>query len=152
MLRNQDSEDMDVFFPDHSTFHLGDVYLDVTKDGVTLKNGKRTVYFPVIRWISLRYVLDDIYEAVHFLEYNRCALLLKHLGGGESILEFRYNDSVPERITIDFEQYQKLKDVNQVLPTLLPDLNIRLPCEFTHQNIEGEIYCSECTPNGPDWE
>jgi hypothetical protein len=46
---DQDSENMDVFFPDHSTFHLGDVYLDVTKDGVTLKNGKRTVYFPVIR-------------------------------------------------------------------------------------------------------
>jgi hypothetical protein len=89
VLRNQDSEDMDVFFPDHSTFHLGDVYLDVTKDGVTLKNGKRTVYFPVIRWISLRYVLDDIYEAVHFLEYNRCALLLKHLGGRESILVCR---------------------------------------------------------------
>jgi hypothetical protein len=67
-------------------------------------------------------------------------------------VEFWYNDSVPEGITIDFEQYQKLKDVNQVLPTLLPDLNIRLPCEFTHKNIEGEIYCSECTPNGPDWE
>jgi hypothetical protein len=55
-------------------------------------------------------------------------------------------------ITIDFEQYQKLKDVDQLLPTLLQDLNIRLPCEFTHQNIEGEIYCNECTPNGPDWE
>ena len=67
-------------------------------------------------------------------------------------VEFWYNDSAPEGITIDFEQYQKLKDVDQVLPTLLQDLNIRLPCEFTHQNIEGEIYCNECTPNGPDWE
>ena len=153
---------MDVCFPDHSTFHLGgDVYLqDVTKDGVTLKNGLRTVYFPVIRWMSMRYAFDDIDEAVHFLEHNRDASMLKHLGGNVYVrvespslyVEFWYNDNVPEAITIDFEQYQMLKDVEQVLPTLLLDVNIRLPCEFTHQNIEGVLYCSECTPNGPDWE
>jgi len=161
VLRNQESEDIDICFPDHSTFHLGgDVYLDVTKDGVTMKNGMRTIYFPVIRCISMRYALDDIDEAVHFLEHNRYASLLKHLGGNvyeraESpslYVEFWYNDNVPEGITIDFEQYQKLKDVDQVLPTLLPDLNIRLPSECTHQSIEGALYCSEYTPNGPDWE
>jgi hypothetical protein len=27
-----------------------------------------------------------------------------------------------------------------------------LPCQFTHQNVEGAIYCSECHPNGPDFD
>jgi hypothetical protein len=65
-------------------------------------------------------------------------------------VEFWYNDSAPEGITIDFEQYQKLKDVDQLLPTLLQDLNIRLPCEFdvvesvSRANLayDGEIDCS----------
>jgi hypothetical protein len=55
-------------------------------------------------------------------------------------------------VTLDFEQYDKLKDVDKVLPTLLPELKNMLPCQFTHQNIEGAIYCSECHPNGPDFE
>jgi hypothetical protein len=58
----------------------------------------------------------------------------------------------PQGVTLDFEQYDKLKDVDKVLPTLLPELKNMLPCQFTHQNIEGAIYCSECHPNGPDFE
>jgi hypothetical protein len=55
-------------------------------------------------------------------------------------------------VTLDFKQYDKLKDVDKVLPTLLPELKNVLPCQFTHQNIEGAIYCSECNPNGPDFQ
>ena len=49
-------------------------------------------------------------------------------------------------------QYDTLKDVDKVLPTLLPELKNMLPCQFTHQNVEGAIYCSECHPNGPDFD
>jgi len=77
------------------------------------------VYFPVIRWISLRYALDDIDEAVHFLEHNIYASLLKHLGGNVYVrsespslyVEFWYNDSVPEGITID--QHERVPDMVQ---------------------------------------
>jgi hypothetical protein len=36
-------------------------------------------------------------------------------------------------VTMDFEQYDKLKDVDKVLPTLLPELKNMLLCQFTHQ-------------------
>ena len=161
VLRSDDTEDMDICFPDQSTFHLGgNVYLEVTNNGVTLKKDMQTIYFPVVRWINLRYALDDLDEAVHFLEHNRYASFLKHLGGNVYVraespsiyVEFWYNDREPEGISLDCEQYEKLKEVDKVLPTFLPDLNIRLPCEFTHSNIEGALYCSECSPNGPDFE
>ena len=55
LLRSPTSEDMDVCFPSHSTFHLGgDVYLEVTRDGLILKTENGSVHFPVIRWINLR--------------------------------------------------------------------------------------------------
>jgi hypothetical protein len=34
-------------------------------------------------------------------------------------------------VTLDFEQYDKLKDVDKVLPTLLPELKNMLLCQFT---------------------
>ena len=58
----------------------------------------------------------------------------------------------PQGVTLDFEQYDKLKDVDKVLPTLLQELKNMLPCQFTHQNVEGATYCSECHPNGPDFD
>ena len=58
----------------------------------------------------------------------------------------------PQGVTLDFEQYDKLKDVDKVLPTLLPELQNMLLCQFIHQNVEGAIYCSECHPNGPDFD
>jgi hypothetical protein len=45
----------------------------------------------------------------------------------------------PQGVTLDFEQYDKLKDVDKVLPILLPELKNMLPCQFTHQNVEGAI-------------
>jgi hypothetical protein len=33
----------------------------------------------------------------------------------------------PQGVTLDFEQYYKLKDVDKVLPTLLPELKNMLP-------------------------
>ena len=33
----------------------------------------------------------------------------------------------PQGVTLDFEQYNKLKDVNKVLPTLLPELKTFYP-------------------------
>jgi hypothetical protein len=45
----------------------------------------------------------------------------------------------PQGVTLDFEQYDKLKDVDKVLPILLPELKNMLPCQFTHQNVEEQI-------------
>jgi hypothetical protein len=36
-------------------------------------------------------------------------------------------------------QCDKLKDVDKVLPTLLPELKNMLPCQFTHQNVEEAV-------------
>jgi hypothetical protein len=46
----------------------------------------------------------------------------------------------PQGVTLDFEQYDQLKVVDKVLPTLLPELKNMLPCQFIHQNVA--IYCS----------
>ena len=36
-----------------------------------------------------------------------------------------------------------------MLADVVPGLKNTLPCEFSHQNVEGAMYCSECSPNGP---
>ena len=41
---------------------------------------------------------------------------------------------------------------NQSEAAFLIQLKNMLPCQFTHQNVEGAIYCSECNPNGPDFD
>jgi hypothetical protein len=159
-----------VCFPDYSSFHLGgEVYLRAEREEITLKQGAIEMCFPLIRWKQLEDALDDIDEAVHCLSHNRYASLKRHIGGNVYVsaeipaltIAIRHDwlspvdlfmHPTPQGVTLDFEQYDKLKDVDKVLPTLLPELKNRLPCQFTHQNIEGAIYCSECHPNGPDFE
>ena len=58
----------------------------------------------------------------------------------------------PQGVTLDFEEYDKLKGVDKVFPTLLPELKNMLPCQFALQSVEGAIYCSECYPIGPDFD
>ena len=125
--------------------------------------------FPLIRWKQVEYVLDDIDDTVHCLSHNRYASLKRHIGGNVYIsaespaltIDIRHHclppvdlsmHPTPQGVTLDFEQYDKLKDVDKVLPTLLPELKNMLPCQFTHQNVEEAIYCSECHPNGPDFD
>jgi hypothetical protein len=159
-----------VCFPDYSSFHLGgEVYLRAEREEITLKQGAIEMCFPLIRWKQLEDALDDIDEAVHCLSHNRYASLKRHIGGNVYVsaespaltIAIRHDwlspvdlfmHPTPQGVTLDFEQYDKLKDVDKVLPTLLPELKNMLPCQFTHQNIEGAIYCSECHPNGPDFE
>lgn len=105
-------------------------------------------------------------EAVHCLSHKRYSSLKRHIGGNvyasaESPTLTRdirhhwlspvnvFMHATPQEVTLDFEQYDKLMDVANVLPTLLTELKIMLPCQFTHQTIEGAIYCSECHLNGP---
>jgi hypothetical protein len=49
-------------------------------------------------------------------------------------------------VSLDFDQYQKLKDVDRVLPDIVSDLKKTLPCQVTHQNVDSAMYCSECNP------
>ena len=167
VLTDPDKEDMEVCFPEHSRFHLGgEVYLRVEREEITLKQGAIEMCFPLIRWAQLECVLDDIDEAVHCLSHNRYASFHRHIGGNVYVsaespavtIDVRYywlspldnkQHPTPQGVTLDFEQYDKLKDVDKVLPTLLPELKNMLPCQFTHQNVEGATYCSECNPNGP---
>ena len=79
MLTDPEKEDMEVCFPEHSSFHLGgEVYLRVEREEITLKQGAIEMCFPSIRWKMLETYLDDIDEAVHC---NRYASLKIHLGG-----------------------------------------------------------------------
>jgi hypothetical protein len=43
-------------------------------------------------------------------------------------------------VSLDFDQYQKLKDVDRVLPDIVPDLKKTLPCQLTHQNVDSAMY------------
>ena len=117
--------------------------------------------FPLIRWKQVEYVLDDIDDTVHCLSHNRYASLKRHIGGNVYVsaespaltIDIRHHCLLPVDLSMHpTPQYDKLKDVDKVLPTLLPELKNMLPCQFTHQNVEGAIYCSECHPNGPDFD
>lgn len=166
VLKDPNTEDMEVCFPEHSRFHLGrDLYLIVEPTGITLKHNSMNVRFPLSRWKQFQYYLDDIDEAVHYISHNRYASFQRHLGGNVYVvaesptetIDIRYHwmspldnqrHPTPRGITIDFQQYDKLKDIDSVLPTLIPDINKLLPCEFQHQNVEDAMYCSECNPDG----
>ena len=166
VLTDEETEDMEVCFPEHSRFHLGgDVYLKAEQDGITLAGQKGEIYFPLVRWVKLQYTMDDIDEAVHYLKHNRYASLDRHLGGNVYVtaespalsLNIRHyywcednRYSTSDGITLDFEQYEKLKEADRMLADIVSGLKNTLPCEFSHQNVEGAMYCSECSPNGPD--
>ena len=130
---------MKVCFPDYSSFHLCEVYLRAERYGITLKQGAIEMCFPLIRWKQLEYVLDDIDEVVHCLSQNRYASLKRHIGGNVYLsekspaltIDIRHHwlspvdlfmHPTPQEVTVDFEQYDKLKDVDKVFPTLLPEL------------------------------
>jgi hypothetical protein len=168
VLTDPEKEDMEVCFPDYSSFHLGgEVYLRAEREEITLKQGAIEMCFPLIRWKQVVCVLDDIDEAVHWLSRNRYASLKRHIGGNVYVsaespaltIDIRHHwlspvdlsmHPTPQGVTLDFEQYDKLKVVDKVLPTLLPELKNMLPCQFIHQNVA--IYCSERHPNGPDFD
>ena len=81
VLTDPEKEDMEVCFPDYSSFHLsGEVCLRAEREEITLKQGAIEMCFPLIRWMQLEYVLDDIDEAVHCLSHNRYASLKRHIG------------------------------------------------------------------------
>jgi hypothetical protein len=66
------------------------------------------------------------------------------------------------------QSYINIKSIHLTLSQLISQQNVTmvlddtnrlvgakknmLPCQFTHQNVEGAIYCSECHPNGPDFD
>jgi hypothetical protein len=70
-LTNTDTEDMEMCFPEHSSFHLGgNLYLIAEQDGILLtdKNTMSDIYFPLVRWVQLQTTWGYIYDAVHYLE------------------------------------------------------------------------------------
>ena len=125
--------------------------------------------FPLIRWKQVEYVLDDIDEAVHCLSHNRYSSLKRPIGGNVYVsaespaltIDICHHwlspvdlsmHPTPQGVTLDFEQCDTLKDVDKVLPTLLSKLKDMLPNQFTHQSVEGAIYCSEFHPNESDFD
>ena len=157
-------EDMEMCCPNQSSFDLGrSVFLKADREGITLKDQKSEVYFTLVRWVKLQHIIDDIDEAVRYLEeHNRYASLDEHLGGNVYVtaespaltLDIRHYTWKDDKqypsshgITLDFQQYKTLKKVDSILGDVIPDLNKTLPCEFSHQNPEGTMYCSECSPN-----
>ena len=83
VLTNPDTEDMEMCFPEQSSFHLGgNLYLIAEQDGILLtdKNTMSDIYFPLLRWVQLQTTWGDIDDAVHYLEHNRYTSLDVHLG------------------------------------------------------------------------
>ena len=83
VLTNPDTEDMEMCFPEQSSFHLGgNLYLIAEQDGILLtdKNTMSDIYFPLLRWVQLQTTWGDIDDAVHYWEHNRCTSLDVHLG------------------------------------------------------------------------
>ena len=111
------------------------MYLMAEREEITLKQGAIEMCFPLIRWKQLEYVLEDIDEAVHYLSHNRYASLQRHIGGNVYVsaqstaltMGIRHHwlspvdlsmHPTPQEVTLDFEQYDRLKDVDKVLPEL----------------------------------
>ena len=126
-----------------------------------LKDTKSDIYFPLVRWVQLQTIWGYIDDAVHYLEHNNYTSIDVHLGANVFVtaecpvlhLDIRHyywmNDKrypSSHGVSLDFDQYQKLKDVDRVLPDIVPDLKKTLPCQSTHQNVDSAIYCSECNP------
>jgi hypothetical protein len=64
VLTDPEKEDMEVCFPEHSSFHLGDrIYLNVDRDHIELKRGMMVVEFPLIRWEMFEAYLKDVDKA-----------------------------------------------------------------------------------------
>jgi hypothetical protein len=141
----------------------GNLYLIAEQDGILLtdKNTKSDIYFPLVRWVQLQTIWGYIDDAVHYLEHNNYTSIDVHLGANVFVtaecpvlhLDIRHyywmNDKrypSSHGVSLDFDQYQKLKDVDRVLPDIVPDLKKTLPCQSTHQNVDSAIYCSECNP------
>jgi hypothetical protein len=83
VLTNPDTEDMEMCFPEQSSFHLGgNLYLIAEQDGILLtdKNTMSDIYFPLVRWVQLQTTWGYIDDAVHYLEHNRYTSLDVHLG------------------------------------------------------------------------
>ena len=151
-------------FPEHSSFHLGgNLYLIAEQDGILLtdKNTMSDIYFPLVRWVQLQTTWGYIDDAVHYLEHNKYTSLDVHPGANVFVtaespvlhLNIRHyywmNDKrhpSSHGVALDFDQYQKLKDVDRVVPDIVPDLKKTLPCQLTHQNVDSAMYCSECNP------
>ena len=167
VLTDPQREDMEVCFPERSSFHLGeDVYLEVDKDVIVLKQGSTDVDFPLTRWKQLENYMDDVDEAIDLITNNRYAYVHEHLGGNiyvtvdnsekmDRCVNFRHYGSLEQRsatpgVSLTFEQYDKLKDVARVIPDLIPEMKDVIPCYMSHQNVMDELYCAECNPNGPD--
>jgi hypothetical protein len=119
------------------------------------------IYFPLVRWVQLQTTRGYIDDVVHYLENNRYTSLDVHLGAivlvtAESPalhLDIRHyywmnNKRHPSSlgVSLDFERYQKLKEVDRVLPDIVPDLKKTLLFQLMHQNVESAMYCSECNP------
>ena len=100
VLTDPDKEDMEVCFPEHSRFHLvGEIYLLVEPNGITLKKENIQIYFPLVRWKQLQYLLDDLDEAVHYLSHNRYVSFHRHIGGNV------YVSAESPAVTIDVRYY-----------------------------------------------
>jgi hypothetical protein len=173
VLTDPEKEDMEVCFPEYSSFHLVDrIYLKVDGDHIELKRGMMVVEFPLIRWKMFETYLEDVDEAVEQIRNNRYSSVIEHLGGNvyvtvdnnnktDCCVDIRYHwcslidhkmYPTPQELFLTFEQFDKLKDVTKVLPDLIPDLNTTLPCCMSHQNVEGAIYCGECNPDGTNFD
>jgi hypothetical protein len=158
VLTNPDTEDMEMCFPEHSSFHLGgNLYLIAEQDGILLtdNNTMSYIYFPLVRWVQLQTTWGYIDDAVHNLEHNRYTSLDVHLGANVFVtaespalhLDIRHyywmngkRHLSSHGVSLDFDQYQKLKDVDRVLPDIVPDLKKTLPCQLTHQNVDSAMY------------
>jgi len=127
--------------------------------------------FPQYRWKELEYNLDEIDKAIFEVRKGKDVEYREHLGGNVyvsvskqyPIVNIRHfwkpkdSDEIqPTRkgVTLKFEQYEKLKDVVQVMSDFIPELKHCLPCWMgsDHQNQLGANYCSECNPNGEGWD
>jgi hypothetical protein len=91
VLTDPEKEDMEVYFPDYSRFHLGgEVYLRAKREEITLKQGAIEMYFPLIRWKMFETYLEDVDEAVEQIRNNRYSSVIEYLGGNVYLTVDKY--------------------------------------------------------------
>lgn len=126
---------------------------------------KRGLEFPPQRWNSLMCLMDFINNALNDVIKGECAVHYEaHIGGNVYVqvtspyrivdIRQRYFDKgklfyTKAGVKLHPLGWQKLLDTRSRVIDSIPNMDEQVPCFMRddHQNQEGALSCSECSPN-----
>jgi Transcriptional Coactivator p15 (PC4) len=124
----------------------------------------KTVTFPSMRWVHLTSLIDQIEESLNLLKMKQPVEMKLAIGGKwyvsvtsgylcVDIREFYFHPVLGLRptkkgIALRVKEFIALKDVIRLIFVKYPILKTITPCymQASHQNQEGMMTCSECSP------